>query len=117
MKGVGFYESDFLKIKQEDDLIAESITRILMTSPGERVSRPEFGCELRKLIFESQADIYVDDVKRIINKAINRFEPRVNLKDIEINADENTLYVKIIFNKVGNPMDENILEFNFNLET
>jgi len=117
MKGVGFYESDFMKIKEEDELIAESITRILMTTPGERVGRPTFGCELRKLIFESQADIYVDDVKRMINKAINQFEPRVNLKDIELSANENTLYIRIKFNKIGNPQDENFLDFNFNLES
>ncbi len=116
MKGVGFYETDFMKIKEEDDLIAESIIRILTTSPGERPNRPSFGCELRKLVFENQAAIQVDDVKRIINKAISTFEPRVNLKNIDISSADNMLFVKLEFTKVKQPNQINTIEIGINLE-
>lgn len=116
MRGPGFYNKDFLVIKSDNDLIAESITRILMTTPGERVGRPNFGSGLRALLFESMDDIFVDDVKRIISTAVNNYEPRVNLTDIQVNAVENTLTARLIFETVGNPLDENILEFSFELE-
>jgi len=116
MRGPGFYSETFFKIKANDELIKESITRILMTTPGERVGRPQFGSNLRKLLFESQADIYINDVKRMIESALNRYEPRVNLQDIIITADGNNLYIKLQFNEVGNPLNENFLEYEFELE-
>lgn len=116
MKGLGFYESDFIKIKEDKDVIAESVTRILMTTPGERVGRPDFGCGLRYLLFESLDDIYVDDVKAIIVSAIEKYEPRIILENIELTASEHTLYVKIYFQMIGNPLDTDLLEYNFNLE-
>lgn len=115
MKGVGFYEEDFLKIKQYKDLIAESITRILMTTPGERVGRPEFGCNLRRLLFESTAAISLEDVKNIVTSAINTFEPRVTLQDVQVNAIENTIYVQLKFQLVGNPLDTETLNYQFNI--
>jgi len=115
MKGIGFYEEDFIKIKQQKDLIAESITRILMTSPGERVGRPEFGCELRRLLFESTEAIDLEDVKNIVENAINTFEPRVVLQDIIVNALENTIYIQIEFQLVGNPLDNETLSYQFNI--
>ena len=116
MRGPGFYSEAFFKIKAGDALIKESITRILMTTPGERVGRPKFGSNLRKLLFESQADIYINDVKRMIEGALNRYEPRVNLRDIVITADGNNLYIRLEFNEVGNPLNENFLEYEFELE-
>ena len=115
MKGIGFYDSDFVRIKQYKDLIAESITRILMTTPGERVGRPEFGCNLRRLLFESTETVDLDDVKNIIGSAIETFEPRVILQDIIVNALENTIYVQIEFQLVGNPLETEQLEYQFNI--
>ena len=116
MVGPGFYNNDFLKIKADNELIAESITRILMTTPGERVGRPDFGSNLRKLLFESTQDIYLQDLKRMIESAIGKYEPRVDLQDIVINADGNRIFIKLMFNEVGNPLNENLIEFEFNLE-
>lgn len=116
MRGIGMYDSDSLKIKDDDALIAESITRILMTIPNERVGRPDFGCNLRKLLFESIEDIFVADVRRMIANAIDEFEPRINLQDISVDAVGSIIYITIKFQKIGNPLDSNILEFAFTLE-
>ena len=35
----------------DEDLIRESIIIILGTAPGERVMRPNFGCEIHDLLF------------------------------------------------------------------
>jgi len=116
MHSIGMYDSDFLTVKDDDALIAESITRILMTIPNERVGRPDFGCNLRKLLFESTEDIFVADVKRMIANAIDEFEPRVNLQNISLDAVGKIIYITIKFQKIGNPLDSNILQYKFTLE-
>ena len=57
--------------------IEQAIRIILMTAPGERVMRPEFGCRIHELVFaphdastESLAAYYVQ-------VALERWEPRV----------------------------------------
>jgi len=116
MVGPGFYNNTFLKIKSDKNLISESISRILMTTPGERVGRPNFGSGLRKLLFETTNDIYLQDLKRMIESAINLYEPRVNVRDVVVNADGNIIFMKILFNEVGNPLNEDLIEFEINLE-
>ena len=36
--------------------VAQMIRQVLLTSPGERVCLPEFGCGLRRLVFAPQHD-------------------------------------------------------------
>jgi len=94
MKGIGLYIDDFLVIKKENDLIKENITRILLTSPGERVMNPKFGSKLKSFIFEND-NILKNDVVRNLKQSINRWEPRVDIK--YINAEIKEVGVAEIF--------------------
>ena len=38
------------------DHVQQMIVQLLLTDPGERVDRPEFGCGLRRLLFAPNAD-------------------------------------------------------------
>ncbi len=67
--------------------IAESIDIILSTAPGERVMHPDFGCRIHELVFAQNnigtaglAEFYVRD-------ALIRWEPRIDLDAVEVNAD------------------------------
>lgn len=63
------------------DLVLQDIQLLLLTRPGERVMRPDFGCNLTNRLWEN-----LDTVARIgisdIAESIRRFEPRVVLLDI-----------------------------------
>lgn len=80
MKGIGFYEEDFFTIKENEALLRENITRILVTSPGE-YTMSEFGCRLKEFIFDPEF-VLEEDVKNEIRRAINRWEPRVEISEI-----------------------------------
>lgn len=79
MKGIALYDFDFFKRKTDNDLIKESITRILLTSKGERVNNPEFGSNLQRFLF---SHVSFEEIEEDIETSISRWEPRVSIKYI-----------------------------------
>ena len=82
IKGIGIYDEDTFSTEIDLDVYQESISRILLTSPGERVLNPLFGSRLKELLFELDF-VMQEEVNGAISKAITRWEPRVNIKLLE----------------------------------
>ena len=53
--------------------VAQMIRQILLTSPGERVDLPEFGCGLRQLIFAPNSDALQATTELIVRKSLERW--------------------------------------------
>jgi phage baseplate assembly protein W len=71
--------------------IAQSLTILLTTRPGERVMRPDFGCALEDLLFEPMNESLLTYVRHLIDRAILYYEPRIKLNNIDILEDDNLL--------------------------
>ncbi|MDH3299300.1 MAG: GPW/gp25 family protein [Acidimicrobiia bacterium] len=72
--------------------VRESIELILMTEPGERVMRPDFGCGLRRFLMEPNTVATRSRLERTVTRALELFEPRINLLDVRaIPGDEPSL--------------------------
>ncbi len=85
--------------RQEDDrLIKNDILQLLLTVPGERVMRPDFGVHLRSFVFEQAIASDIDVLQSQIGQAIADFEPRVTVEEIAIERDDdrNGLNVKVV---------------------
>jgi len=97
--------------------IEQAIRIILMTAPGERVMRPEFGCRIHELVFaphdastESLAAYYVQ-------VALERWEPRVELREVDVVTDparDGVLLVEIKY-EVKDTHDERSIVYPFYL--
>jgi uncharacterized protein len=72
-----------------EDNVRESIRLILLTEPGERLMREEFGCGLRRFLFEPNTVTTRQLIRERIAQAIGRWEPRVALEAVEVEADVN----------------------------
>lgn len=70
-----------------EDNVRESIRIILLTEPGERILREEFGCGLRRYLFEPNTVTTRQLIRDRIVQAIGRWEPRVTLQDVMVEAD------------------------------
>ena len=68
--------------------IRQSLFLILSTTPGERVTNPEFGCGLQNFIFENIDSTTEYLMRNMIEQAILYFEPRITLNEIEIDTRE-----------------------------
>lgn len=80
--------------------IMQSIRIILGTVPGERVMQPEFGCALRRMVFERVDAMFVNQLNDIVRMALLNFEPRIKFLGAEVKeeqAEEGRVVVDISF--------------------
>ena len=94
-RGVGFINKDWFAIKQGKDLIYESIIRILMTSPGERVMNPTFGVGMRNKVFMTITADTLQDLAFEIHSKLVQFENRIKVVEVQTEFDESDLALKI----------------------
>lgn len=64
--------------------IEQAIGIILETRPGERMMRPEFGCRAHELLFEPRDVSVRTTMKRYVQEALTRWEPRIEVQDVEV---------------------------------
>lgn len=57
--------------------IEESIRIILGTTPGERIMQPEFGCYIKRMVFEQISSNLITELNHIVGSALLNFEPRI----------------------------------------
>lgn len=74
-------------LSQGDDDVAESIRLILGTSPGERPMRPEFGCPIHELIFDTVDAALAGRVGALVDAALTRWEPRIDVLGVAAGPD------------------------------
>jgi len=75
------------------DQIKSDMLILLLTNPGERVMLPSFGTPLRELYFEPNDPTLRQRARAMIITAIELWEPRVSIEQIEVlaKADDNSL--------------------------
>lgn len=71
----------FVQVSEEDD-IKQAIYIILMTRKGERLMRPEFGCDIHNYAFEMLDFTVLSQMKSAVSEALILHEPRI--RDIEV---------------------------------
>ena len=78
--------------------IVRAITLILSTMPGERVMRPEFGCQAWDLVYSPIDAETISMMSNYVIEALNRWEPRIDVGDVQAfgdPADDGKLLVQI----------------------
>ena len=79
-------DRDRISMVQDDADIQRSIFIIIGTVPGERVMRPDFGCEIHSLIFWPANEQTAAVAERYVREALGRWEPRIRLQDVKAHA-------------------------------
>ena len=93
---------DIIDLKNET-AIARSLQNLVLTVNGERFFNPLIGSGVNRLLFENVDEFIADSIKTQIEISINNYEPRVELKSVEVtpNYDENKFDVVIVYTIVG----------------
>jgi len=71
----------------QDDKIRQAIEVILRTAPGERVTRPDFGCGIHDLVFENFSNDVLGRVISAVSEALATWEPRIDVLDVDAQQD------------------------------
>lgn len=99
------------------DLLLQDIQRLLLTIPGERPMRPQFGCNLRNQIWENMEAARTQGAASI-REALELFEPRITLLNVQSSANDNTGLITFNIQFVVNSTDTAInLVFPFRAGT
>lgn len=94
------------RVRQENDYAAhvdQLIRQVLLTAPGERINRPDFGCGLRQLVFAPNSQLAASLAQATVFEALNKWLGSViAVNDVKVQAVEETLAVTIVYTvKVG----------------
>ena len=63
--------------------IRQALRLLLMTSRGERVGRPDYGCDLEQLVFSPADDTTAGLAIHMVRQAVERWEPRVRILSLD----------------------------------
>jgi len=89
------------------DLLLQDIQQLILTIPGERVMRPEFGCALKNQLWENLGDAEIDGATSI-RVALDNFEPRITVIEIRSETNENTGLITFNINFIVNSTDTSV---------
>ena len=71
-----------LVLKKDNDAVKRSLRNIMLTNNFERPFKPNFGANLRGLLFELADDITKMEIRNQISEALEMLEPRVRIDEI-----------------------------------
>jgi phage baseplate assembly protein W len=76
-----------IAVVEDDEAIRQSLMMLISTRPGERVMRPEYGCDLSRLVFSPNDDTTAGLAIHFVRQAVERFEPRVEVIRVDASRD------------------------------
>ncbi len=97
--------------------IHESLQILLSTQPGERLLRPNYGCDLQSFVFENISGDLIAKLTTQITDSILRYEKRIQLSAVEIGQDPNErdcLQIHVCYRLHGS---ENLYQLTTQLDT
>ncbi len=102
---------------EEEEDIRQSLNILLSTMPGERIFRPDYGCNTKAWVFSkmnaTQMTLIIDEIEQ----AVLTGEPRVSLEKIEINdhnyKEERLIIYLFYFVKQTNSRSNIVYPFYF----
>ncbi len=102
-----------IAVLKNEDAIKRSVVNLVRTKIGERFFNSLLGSNVEGYLFELANSDLVDPIQEEITILINNFEPRVNLRsvNVELLIDDNELNVSIVYDIVGLPVPTQAISF------
>ncbi len=97
--------------------VEQAMQIVLLTPPGQRVMRPDFGCRIHELVFAPINSDTIAQAARFTQDALAMWEPRVTVMDVNVFPDPNQhgrLLIDIQY-QIKATSDERSLVFPFYL--
>jgi phage baseplate assembly protein W len=76
--------------------VEQLMRQVLLTNPGERINRPDFGCGLRRMVFAPNSDVSASLVQVSVLQALEKWLGTVvKTDDVTVAAENEKLLVTI----------------------
>ena len=99
-------------ISVDEQAVIRSVRNLILTNHYERPFHPEIGSNVRKMLFEPISPLTANYLQREIEDTIKNFEPRVSVREIvvQVNEDYNS-YSAIISFFINNRTEPTTVNF------
>jgi uncharacterized protein len=78
--------------------VAQLIRQVLLTSPGERAHRPDFGAGLRRMVFQPNSESTASLLQTLIFQNLTQWlGALISVDDVKARADEARLEVTVAY--------------------
>ena len=105
-------DANRVAVSRYAECVEESIRIILGTSRRERVMRPDFGADLKRLVFSPNNTSTAGLAIFHVQEALRKWEPRIELLDVDADPDEeddNLLLITIEYRIVSTNTEHNLV--------
>ena len=89
-------ENGQIKVAHYEDSVRQSIWMILGTAKGERVMRPDFGCDIHEKVFSPNNSGTVGQIVSDVRDALVEWEPRIDVLEVDTISDRSQPNVILI---------------------
>ena len=112
---MGVDQTGSIRLTDDTNGIDDSIQLVLLTAPGERVMRPQFGCRIWDLLFEPVSGNLLGLIDEAVRDALAQWEPRIEVEDVRAapDAEDSALVRVAIAYRVRATNDRRNLVFPF----
>ncbi len=94
--------------------VEANLLLLLTTEVGTRWYLPDYGCDLRPLLFEPLTEEIEPQIKNIITASVNKFMPEISITNIKYTEDDHAKYVDVFYSFSSNTYKDNsILTLRF----
>jgi phage baseplate assembly protein W len=78
--------------------VEQLILQVLMTAPGERINRPEFGCGVRRMLFAPNSEVSASLAQVSVHQSLDRWLGTViQIDNVTVTAVDSTLTINISY--------------------
>ena len=108
----------FEDVENTKELVLFHLKNLLLTSPGEKISDPEYGVGLRRFLFEQLNFETVGEIEDRITSQIGQKLSYIDLSEVLVTPfeDINKLQIKIQFS-IENVLDNEVLDLEIALNS
>ena len=85
-----------IQVARYEEIVRQSIWMILSTAKGERVMRPDFGCDIQEKVFAPNSLGTVGQIVSDVRDALIEWEPRIDVLDVDTIPDQSQPNVILI---------------------
>jgi phage baseplate assembly protein W len=106
--------SAFRSTYSTKEQVKYNLINLLLTNKGERIENPEFGCDIKKSIFDFINTDNINKINNNIRVGVQTFIPEINLENVIITPepDQNYVNVKVEYSmRISGEADE--IQINF----
>lgn len=87
----------FVSTYSTEEQAVSNVKNLLMTAKGERFFQPEFGTELRSLLFEQNIKDLQPSIETSLKKDFEFWLPYISIEKIEMEQPEHDLIIRLKF--------------------